>query len=184
MPTANLTIMDVHCDPRIYDHRPSGILPEAILLHHTGGTNSLNWLSRYLGPTVRPEEVSIHKLVPKRMPDGKPGLYQIVPDLDRAWHAGASVPSSNDFSIGVEIENLGNGRDPYTLDQYETVAQIIAYGCALYHIKDFWVRLHKEIAVPLGRKHDPDPSFSMVRVWGRVRELRANWPYAIPAWRG
>lgn len=179
MPTPNLTVINVSPDARIYDERPLGVKPEAILLHHTGGTNSLRYLSTY-----HANPVSIHKLVPKLMPDGKPGHYQIVPDTHRAWHAGHSVPDWGDFSIGIEIENLGNGRDPYTEAQYETVAQIVAYNCSLYHIKDWWVKCHKDIAVPEGRKTDPDPTFNLNRMWMRVRQIRNEWPSGWPAlWR-
>lgn len=181
MAIPNLTITNVAPDSRIFNDRPAGVVPSGILLHHTGGTNSLAYLSQY-----HANPVSIHKLVPKRMPDGKPGHYQIVPDSKRAWHAGKSREVNGhdwgDLSIGIEIENLGNGHDPYTAEQYETVAQIIAYNAARYHIPDSMVQEHKDVALPPGRKTDVDASFDRARLWRRVREIRADWPYDIPFW--
>ena len=176
----NLTVRSIGAQRQVYDERPQGTIISAIVLHHTGGTNSGDYLSKW-----HPRPVSIHKLVPKRMPGGGPGHYQIVPDSMRAWHAGVSVWGGredwNDFSIGVEIENLGDGRDPYTDEQYETVAQIVAYHCALLSISRRWVRLHREISGRTEGKTDPDVSFDLARMWRRVDEIEANWPYTIAA---
>ena len=99
----------------------------------------------------------------------------------RAWHAGLSSwhgrDGWNDFSLGYEIENLGNGVDPYTDAQYDAVAHSLAYDCALYHISDFWVRDHKEIAIPPGRKKDP-VGWDHAKMWQIVQAVRANWPYS------
>lgn len=182
MSVPNLTVINVAPDARIYNLRPQGDEGKiaAILRHHTGGRNSLQYLSTY-----HANPVSIHKLVPKRMPDGRPGHYQIVPDSKRAWHAGESLWGGrsdwNDFSIGIEIENLGDGIDPYTDEQYETVAQIVAYCCALDFIEDHWVRDHREVALPPGRKTDP-LGWDHERERARVAEIRAAWPYTIPMW--
>ena len=176
----NLTVINITPDPRIFNERPNGEASiKGILCHHTGGVNSLAYLSQY-----HTNPVSIHKLVPKTMPGGGPGHFQLVPDALRAWHAGVSDFEGsgdwNDLSIGIEIENMGDGRDPYTDEQYETVAQIVVYQCALHRIGDHWVRRHAEVALPPGRKSDTDPSFSLGRVWARVAEIRANWPAGWP----
>jgi hypothetical protein len=68
--------------------------------------------------------------------------------------------------------------------QYEAVAQSIAFDTARFHIFDYWVRFHREIAIPRGRKADPT-DYDAARVWSRVAEIRANWPLAewgIPLW--
>jgi N-acetylmuramoyl-L-alanine amidase len=158
----------------VYNERPSGVRGEitAIVLHHTGGVDSLG----YLSGNPLPRGKSVHKLF------AKPGvIYKIVPDRLRAWHAGESFFFNrgdwNNFSIGYEIENLGTGLDPYTDAQYESVAQSIAYDSALYKISDDWVRCHREIASPRGRRSDPDPTFDLERLWDRVYEIRAAWPF-------
>lgn len=105
----------------------------AICLHHTGGTNSLDWLS-----TSHNSGVSVHALIRK---DGL--IYRIVPDGQTAWHVGRSAVgnfgrngkagSPNKCCLGIEIENLGNGSDEYTAAQYNSVGWQIcqwwnAYG--------------------------------------------------------
>lgn len=94
---------------------------QAIVLHHTGGRDSRAWLTR----TSRPP-VSVHTLIPK---DGT--IYRIVPDGVNAWHVGGSrlgvhgpnerAGSCNEICLGIEIENLGDGKDPYTDEQYWSV---------------------------------------------------------------
>jgi N-acetylmuramoyl-L-alanine amidase len=159
-----------------YNTRPRGQAGKiaAIVLHHTGGTDSRLWLSGG-------HSVSIHKLFSK---DGT--IWKIVPERFRAWHAGQSEWAGrsdfNDFSLGYEIENLGDGRDPYTYEQYESVASSIAYDCSAYHIPDFWVVDHKTIALPRGRKTDPDPTFDHDLLWHLVSQVRKVWPYQIPLW--
>ena len=85
---------------------------QAIVLHHTGGRDSRAWLTR----TSRPP-VSVHTLIPK---DGT--VVRIVPDGVNAWHVGGSrlgvhgpnerAGSCNEICFGIEIENLGDGKDP------------------------------------------------------------------------
>jgi N-acetyl-anhydromuramyl-L-alanine amidase AmpD len=169
-------------DPRVYNARPRGdadLIGGGIVLHHTGGTNSLWWLSQW-----HANPVSTHKLF------NKVGwIYKIVPDNARAWHAGASEWGGredwNDFSLGYEIENMGDGADEYTRLQYEAVAASIAYDTALYHIGDKWVRTHREIGTPRGRKVDP-VGLDLDRLWARVSEIRREWPrdWGIPLWYG
>lgn len=169
-----LTVIDhtAQTSPDCYDDRPLGTPGRisACLLHHTGGTDSLLWLSGHHG-------VSVHKLLAK---DGT--IYKIVPETKRAWHAGVSEWAGryawNDFSIGYELENLGNGYDQYTPAQYDSLAHTLAYDCALYHIPDFWIKDHREVALPRGRKSDPDPTFDHEVLWSKMATIRANWPYA------
>lgn len=159
-----------------YDNRPRGEDGKiaAIVLHHTGGRNSLSWLSGG-------HSVSTHKLFAK---DGT--IFKIVPERKRAWHAGQSEYAGrtdwNDFSLGYEIENMGDGRDPYPPLQYEAVAMSCCYDCALYRIPDFWIRCHREIALPRGRKQDPDLTFDLNHLWNIMRRIREDWPFPIPRW--
>lgn len=167
MAIPNLEVILVTPDERIYNNRPPGQKIGGLLLHHTGGRNSLGWLSTY-----HANPVSIHKLVPKRMPGGGPGYYQIVSDSKRAWHAGnTGTPDWGDISIGIEIENMGDGVDQYTNEQYETVAQIVASVTATYGFPDSMVKDHKNVAIPAGRKNDPR-GWDHARMWARVKAIR------------
>lgn len=173
-------IVDYPADKSVYNERPHGLqslMGGGIVLHHTGGRDSRAFLKKGHG-------VSTHKLFAK---NGT--IYKMVSDRHRAWHAGDSAWGGredwNDFSLGYEIENMGNGKDPYTDMQYEAVAQSIAYDTALYHIEDKWVRRHAEVGLPRGRKTDTSANFDLKRLWARVAEIRANWPleeWRIPLW--
>lgn len=108
---------DLSAQAKAYNQRPLGIRSiegdQGIEIdHHTGGRNSISTL---LGPSV-----SCHLLI------RKDEVLRIVPDRLRAWHAGDSRfegrDDCNDFSLGNELENMGDGRDPYTDFQYEAVA--------------------------------------------------------------
>jgi N-acetyl-anhydromuramyl-L-alanine amidase AmpD len=163
----------------VYDERPHGMADivdgkGAIILHTTEGDDSYPWLRCGHG-------VSAHKLITRE------GLVRkMVNEWQRAWHAGLSSWGGrsdwNKFSIGYEIEHRLNGK-PISDIQYEAVAQCIAYDTARFHIFDYWVRFHREVAIPRGRKIDPT-NFDAARVWARVMQIRANWPveWGIPLW--
>lgn len=106
--------------------------PLVVVLHATAGTNSLAWLT-----TNPASEVSAHLLI---RPDGH--VYRLVEDAGIAYHAGVSTwarfgrtgqASVNSISLGIELENLNTGEDPYTSAQVESAARavyrwILAYG--------------------------------------------------------
>lgn len=114
-----------------------GFRPRFITLHHTGGTNSLNWLTY----TSRPF-VSAHRLI------SKAGInYKLVRDEDTAFCAGFAIvgpvdPDTNDpagvprnfnqDSLNIELENLGDGRDPYPWVQMDMCAAQCAEWIGMY----------------------------------------------------
>jgi len=84
-----------------------------LVLHYT----AINW-ERSLKALTQPGKtaVSSHYLIPESFdptyPADKPlQIYQLVPEHQRAWHAGASRwedrTALNDQSIGIELVNLG-----------------------------------------------------------------------------
>lgn len=82
---------------------------DIIVWHHTGGrlAPSLDWL------TNPASGVSTDYIISKT---GK--IYQLVAESDTAWHAGFSrMPDGredvNRRSFGFELENAGDGKDPY-----------------------------------------------------------------------
>jgi N-acetylmuramoyl-L-alanine amidase len=119
-----------------------------IIIHSTGGTNSRNWLTRTSTPPV-----SIHRLITKQ---GE--IIKIVPDHEVAWHCGPAIVGPipggnftlNNFSLGIELENLNTGRDPYPLSQVSAVAAQVLEWWGLYGaipvLAHAWVDK---------RKHDP-----------------------------
>lgn len=101
-----------------------------IVVHATGGTDSTAWLSTTSNPPV-----SIHRLIKK---DGK--IIKIVPDNEVAWHAGPAtvgrLPRGNEtinvWSLGVELENLNNGRDIFPEPQVDALALQVREWWGLY----------------------------------------------------
>src|SRR5262249_52760710 len=97
---------------------------DTIVIHHTGGKGSAEDVARYLQkPSTK---VSAHFIV------GKDGIIvQGVPESERAWHAGKSEfkgrKDVNTFSIGIELCNLGDDKDPYTDRQYRSLGRLVAY---------------------------------------------------------
>jgi N-acetyl-anhydromuramyl-L-alanine amidase AmpD len=132
--------------------RPGPI--RALVIHATAGTNSLPWL-RQGGSSGAP--VSCHYLVSKAG-----GISQFVKDEDTAWHAGASRwnglevnGSLNAVSLGIELENLNNGHDPYPPLQLAAAAELSRSLMARYGIDPANLVRHRDISP--GRKTDPAP---------------------------
>lgn len=95
-----------------------------VVIHATGGTNSLDWLTWQSNPPV-----SCHVLVSKL------GVrWRLVSDRNTAWHAGhgrfisAGVVQAglNECSLGLELENLNDGKDPYPGTQIDSAAYTVA----------------------------------------------------------
>lgn len=86
--------------------------------------------------------------------------YQLVRDRDIAWHAGVTwwqgEEDANRYSIGVELENLQNGRDPYPQVQMQVTTTLVRAKVKQYDIPESRLVTHAQIAQPPGRKTDPD----------------------------
>lgn len=112
----------------------NGAAVQAIVIHATAGTNSLGWLIE------NPQQVSAHYLIRK---DGH--IYQLV-HLDRAAHhcgfskinIGGKIydkttsPNPNQITVGIELENLNNGKDPYPAVQIAALRELLDYLRSLY----------------------------------------------------
>lgn len=124
--------------------------PRVVIMHATAGTNSLAWLT-----TDPASEVSAHLLIDK---DGD--VHRLVEDAGVAYHAGVSTwsvygragqPSVNAVSLGIELENLNTGSDPYPS------IQVLAAARAVYR----WIQAYgflptvSHAAIAPGRKTDP-----------------------------
>jgi N-acetyl-anhydromuramyl-L-alanine amidase AmpD len=127
-----------------------------VVMHATAarGPGDFNYLQRG-GSDSRP--VSIHYYIDKA---GR--ISQMVDDKDIAWQAGASTwkvdgrlisPTCNPISIGIELENLNSGRDPYPLAQYNATLELTRYLVAKYNIPRSQLVRHLDIAPK--RKTDP-----------------------------
>jgi N-acetyl-anhydromuramyl-L-alanine amidase AmpD len=121
-----------------------------IVLHATAGTarSALAWLTN---PAAR---VSAHYLI-----DKSGHTYQLVRDENTAWHAGRASwhgqTKINELSLGVELENANDGRDPYPQEQIDALLQLTQEKVSQYNIAPDMITRHLDVAVPRGRKRDP-----------------------------
>jgi N-acetyl-anhydromuramyl-L-alanine amidase AmpD len=139
--------------------------PRGIMLHHTAGRKAGD-LATLVNPGTG---VSANDYVTK-----EPVIYELCPHPRRAWHAGvpgAGVSYASDGNTnywGVEIENLGDGADPYP------AAQIDALVWRCRQLRRRWPNIdepsqlfrHRDYAP--GRKTDPSDNFPFERVRRRV----------------
>lgn len=134
----------------------SGRQIRMVVMHSTAarGPGDFNYLRRGGAPS-RP--VSIHYYIAK---DGT--VSQMVADKDVAWQAGKSswtvdgkrvAPSCNPISIGIELENLNTGKDPYPEAQYQAALWLTKRLVTTYSIPRSQVVRHLDISP--GRKTDP-----------------------------
>jgi hypothetical protein len=126
-----------------------------VVLHATAGRSpgDLRWL-RGGGSEQRP--VSVHYYIDK---SGR--ISQLVADADVAWHAGASswtvdgrrVRGCNAVSLGIELENLNTGSDPYPQAQYDAALLLTRRLASQYGVPRAQLVRHLDISP--GRKTDP-----------------------------
>lgn len=125
---------------------------DMIVMHATGGVKAGDLWT--LSGRDRRHLVSIHYYITKL---GE--IYQLVQDKDIAWHAGVSTwQGENDvnrFSIGIELENLNNGRDQYPTAQIEAAVWLVRKKVQQYKIPRSRMVRHAQVALPPGRKTDP-----------------------------
>ena len=112
--------------------------------------------------------VSSHYLIGK---DG--GLYQLVADEHRAWHAGAGswggMGDVNSFSIGIELDN--NGAEPFAEPLIDTLLVLLEDLTERWNIPREAVIGHSDLAPT--RKVDPGPLFP----WKRLHDAGFGiWP--------
>jgi N-acetyl-anhydromuramyl-L-alanine amidase AmpD len=133
------------------DDRPPDVEVTCVVLHATVVDTLEGTVRAFLDPA---RKISAHYVVDKQ---GR--VVQMVPVEKRAWHAGESVlegvPRVNDYSVGIEIVNRNDGRDPYPDAQIEAVAGIVRLLRAHYPIPDSRIVSHAQVAMPPDRKSDP-----------------------------
>lgn len=151
-----------------------------LVMHYTelDDAQSLNVLTT--------EAVSAHYLVPEHplVRDGKPVVWQLVAESQRAWHAGVSewqgTTELNAASIGIENVNAGP-RDtpqgtvwqPWPPEQIDAIVRLAKDIVARYGILPTRVVGHSDIAPQ--RKIDPGPLFP----WKQLYDAGVGaWPDA------
>jgi N-acetylmuramoyl-L-alanine amidase len=127
--------------------------PQLIVLHFTNQGSVQQALD-----TLRSHNpdgpVSAHYLIGR---DGH--LYQLVSDVDRAWHAGGgrwgTITDVNSASIGIEIDN--NGHEPFPPAQIASLISLLTDLTTRWSILRAQIIGHEDMAPT--RKDDPGPLF-------------------------
>jgi N-acetylmuramoyl-L-alanine amidase len=148
-----------------FGERPANATINTIVLHATVEPTTEGTIGIFLN---RARQVSAHFVVGR---DGR--VVQMVPLEKRAWHAGVStwdgMKDINNVSVGIEMVNLNDGKDPYPDAQYQAVAGIIRFVRSRYTMPDNHIVSHAQIAIPQGRKSDPVGfNFDRIKVLARV----------------
>ncbi|MEW7866527.1 N-acetylmuramoyl-L-alanine amidase [Aeromonas diversa] len=154
-----------------------------IILHYTDEGDELSL--RLL--TEPAHQVSAHYLIPRDTNQHPLPVYQLVPDSQRAWHAGKSRWQSqaglNAASLGIEIVNLGYPPEqaqlplqarrwqPFEEAQIRALATLLQEKVRRYGIGPTRLLGHSDVAP--ARKVDPGPRFP----WQRLHE-----EFGLGAW--
>lgn len=152
--------------PATWQSPRDGAVPLAIVVHGTGGTDSRRYLQRGGAlPDGSDRKVSIHILI-----DKAGTIYRMVDDERVANHAGGVLLANgmlssrltiggatyrgaqvNRRTLGIELENLQTGLDPYP------DAQLLAMGWQI----GVWRQIHgplpvtRHATIDPGRRSDP-----------------------------
>ena len=134
-----------------YNRRPDNADIDTIVLHSTVIPTLEATTRAFYDPKT---EVSSHFTIGK---DGS--IVQNVSTFKRAWHAGVSKDSLgrenlNNFSIGIELVNLNDGKDPYPLAQIQALRDLILAMRVRFPTLHY-ITSHEYIAIPHGRTSDP-----------------------------
>lgn len=142
-----------HTSPN-FNTRPCPV--DAVILHATADSDTAGSVSWCCTPKPKnPNPVSYHVIVDR---DGT--VYALVPTIRRAWHAGVSSfqgrANCNDYTIGLSFANRNDGKEPYTDEQYEVGALLVAGYMKTYPLITLErITTHAVVALPFGRKTDP-----------------------------
>lgn len=132
---------------------------KVILIHHTSSGNAtINNLLSFFRMT---DQVSIHYLIAR---DGM--IHHLVPEDKCAWHAGVSaygeMKNINNHSIGIEL--LSDGKT-FTTEQRVAAWFLCKDIMKRNQIPPHLVLRHSDVALPAGRKVDPNKAFWLP--WGK-----------------
>ena len=136
-----------------FDERTSPV--SMIVLHYTGMPDAKSALDRLTSPDAK---VSAHYLVDE---DG--GVFSLVDESKRAWHAGKSrwrgITDINSASVGIEIVNPGHefGYRPFPDEQIASLIPLVASIKERHAIGRGNVVGHSDVAP--ARKEDPGELF-------------------------
>lgn len=147
--------------------RRGGQRPDLVVIHYTAMQSAQAAIERLCDPVA---EVSAHYVICERG-----GVTRLVPEGERAWHAGAGrwgdVRDVNSRAIGIELANTGD--QPFAEPQMAGLEALLAQIMVRWAIAPERVIGHSDMAP--GRKSDPGARFD----WARLARLSLSvWPQA------
>ncbi len=146
-----------------------GVGVDMLVLHYTGMVSGAAALARLCDPAAK---VSAHYTIDE---DGT--VYAMVPEAQRAWHAGlsfwAGARDVNARSIGIELVNPGHefGYRPFPMAQIGALAALCRQILNRHFIPAWRVLGHSDVAP--ARKDDPGELFPWEKLAGEGIGL---WP--------
>ncbi len=151
--------------------RPDGVAIDILLIHYTGMRSAAAALDRLTDPEAK---VSCHYLVDE---DG--AVHALVPEAERAWHAGvafwAGERDINSRSIGIELANPGHefGYRAFPRAQLDALVTLSRDILQRHPITPERVLGHSDVAP--ARKQDPGELFD----WHYLARAGIGlWPFA------
>lgn len=138
-----------------FDERADHHAPDMVVVHYTGMDTAEAALERLQDPEAK---VSAHYLIDEQ---GK--CFAMVPEFQRAWHAGVASwegeTDVNSLSIGIELANKGHefGYPDFPDVQMGTLVELIADIFTRWPIVPSRVVGHSDVAP--ARKADPGEKF-------------------------
>lgn len=157
-PLVEAVVPAVNVEPRRDGRRPS-----LLILHYTGMASAPKAVAWLAGAQSR---VSCHYVV-----DEAGLIIQLVPESQRAWHAGVSCWAGesdiNSASIGIEIHNPGHedGYPDFPPSQMSAVAALSRDIAVRNRLRPRDVLAHSDVAPD--RKIDPGEKFDWGWLYGR-----------------
>ncbi len=130
-----------------FDKRDPAVPLQFIILHYTDMPSGAAALELLQNPTAK---VSAHYMLEE---DG--GIFQLVDENKRAWHAGQSfwrgVTDINSASIGIEIVNPGhrNGYRAFTTIQVTVLKRLLKEIIARHNLSR---NASRRLAIPILRR--------------------------------
>lgn len=125
----------------------SGLPVRKIVIHATAGTDSLNWLCGNENGTsihvlIRKDGLC-YKLVHESIGANHVGFSRMV--LDDVVYSRFSPHNCNQITLGIELENLNNGRDPYPEAQLRAAAWWVQEWLKEHNLDRSDVIMHRDI---------------------------------------